>query len=246
MNYKLYEVGGAVRDSIIGVVSKDIDYTVVIEDITLSPSIAFEWFIDDIKTQGYDIFLISPSVFTVRAKFPKTHKFTGLVADFVLARKESGHQQGTRQPETCVLGTLLDDLTRRDFTVNAIARCIETGEIIDPFNGTHDIYHKVLNCPIDATTSFNDDPLRMLRAIRFAVTKKFTMSHEILEAIAACNVHRFQETVSVERIYEELNKMFTYDTLQTLCYMNWLEYYNHDLYVYIFNNITLVPKINVN
>lgn len=240
--YKLYEVGGAVRDSLLGLKSKDIDYTVVVssDDPSVDAVIAFNWFHAEIVRDGYEVFLCTPDVFTIRAKFPKTHAHAGLVADFVLARKESGFVEGTRRPLNIELGTLLDDLRRRDFTVNAIARDLD-GTLIDPFGGMYDLHNKTLCCPIDAETSFNDDPLRVLRALRFSLTKNMKLSTDIYKGIQLLDPKRFVETVSIERIREELDKMFRFSTLKTLQYLQDLERWNPKIHAYVFSNIWLKP-----
>lgn len=242
MKYELFEVGGAVRDSILGLKSKDIDYTVVItsEFENIPPSLAFGWFESQIKMEGFEIFLVTEEMFTIRAKFPKTHIHVGLVADFVMARYEEGFQEGTRRPLICRIGTLEDDLKRRDFTINAIARDIN-GKLIDPFNGQKDLSRNVLRCPIDAQTSFNDDPLRVLRALRFSLTKNMWMDTDIHNGIKLLPAERFIETVSVERIREELDKMFKFDTKKTLELMIELKLNNESLFDCIFDQIWLKP-----
>jgi tRNA nucleotidyltransferase/poly(A) polymerase len=150
-------------------------------------------------------------MFTIRAKFPKGDLNEGLVADFVLARKEVGYKPGTRQP-ILELGTLHDDLIRRDFTVNAIA-VDEDGKLIDPFLGVEDIKNKILITPLDPTITLMDDPLRLLRALRFAITKNFKISQEILDAMKQpALMEKLQLTVSGERIREEIMKMMAADT----------------------------------
>jgi len=112
MKYSLYLVGGSVRDGFLELKSKDIDYSVVIEGRDQYPiEEVFINFCDQIESEGFKIFVKTPSYFTVRAKFPKDHSHSGLDADFVLARKELGYVEGTRQPKV-VLGTLKDDLIR--------------------------------------------------------------------------------------------------------------------------------------
>lgn len=241
MKYKLYEVGGAVRDSLLGLKSKDIDYTVVIEGApSADPAMAFLWFNACIEQEGYQVFLVTHEMFTIRAKFPKGHQHEGLVADFVMARYEEGFQDGTRRPKICRVGTLEDDLRRRDFTVNAIARDLD-GTLIDPYNGQMDLMNRTLRCPVDAETSFNDDPLRVLRALRFSVTKDFFLSKDITTGIENLYVNRFIETVSMERVREELGKMFAFNTKKSIEAMNYLKEANLELYDYILTAIWLKP-----
>jgi tRNA nucleotidyltransferase/poly(A) polymerase len=131
--------------------------------------------------QGFTIFLSVPEMFTIRAKFPTDHKFAKLDADFVMARKEVGYIEGTRRP-ILELGTLEDDLMRRDFTLNAMAEDVD-GNIIDLFNGQEDLQMKLLRTPLDAKITMMDDPLRILRAIRFSITKGFLIHHTIFQAM---------------------------------------------------------------
>jgi tRNA nucleotidyltransferase/poly(A) polymerase len=207
---KIFKVGGCVRDEIMGLESKDIDFTFVLDNLDQTVEQGFQDMTDHLIKEGFEIFLSTPDCFTIRARFPKTDK-GGLVADFVLARKETGYVEGTRRP-ILTLGTLHDDLIRRDFTVNAIA-IDEDGNLIDPFLGVEDIKKKILITPLDPTITLMDDPLRLLRALRFAITKKFKISQEILDAMKQpALMEKLQLTVSGERIREEILKMMAADT----------------------------------
>jgi len=239
MKYKLYEVGGKIRDEALGLTSKDVDYSVVFSDYKHQPiEEVFDIFVSNIKSKGFEVFVETPECFTVRAMFPKDHQYSG-VADFVLARKELYYPDRGRKPIS-VLGTLHDDLERRDFTVNAMAKG-EDGVIIDPFDGHDDLALGILRTPKDAILSFNNDPLRILRAMRFAITKNFNFSDDINHAISMFDSSKM-EVVSEERIREELHKMFKHDTLATLAYIMWLEKTNFELFYTIFdNNIWLMP-----
>ena len=188
-------------------------------------------------TAGYTVWLSTPSCFTIRAKFPDDHIHAGITADFVLARKEIGYKLGTRQP-IVVPGSLYDDLERRDFTVNAMARDTD-GNLFDPFNGKKDIENKVLRTPLPCEQTFNDDPLRILRAIRFAITKNFAISAYIINTIYNYNYNEKMNVVSEERIREELYKCFKYDSLKTL---DWLRQFPK-LENYIFKKTKLWLKI---
>jgi poly(A) polymerase len=236
---KLYEVGGHVRDGILGFESKDVDYTVVMEDIYSNPVDAFKQMVETLKEDGFKIFLETVECFTVRAMFPEGHEHSG-VADFVMARKELGYAKGTRQP-IVEMGTLMDDLTRRDFTVNAMAKELD-GTVIDPFNGAKDLHDMVLRTPLDSAVSFNDDPLRILRALRFSVTKSFGFSDHIIDAIKAFDF-RLMIVVSDDRIRDELHKMFKHDTFNTLRILHLLQEWNPQLFAHIMmrDNFWLMP-----
>ena len=167
-----------------------------------------------LSSEKFEIFLSTPNCFTIRAKFPQGHKYQG-VADFVMARKEIGYVEGTRQP-IVVPGTLYDDLERRDFTLNALAKD-EDGTIIDYFEGVWALENKILMTPQTAWVTMLDDPLRMLRAFRFSITKGFTISPRIWETLLVDSiVEKLEQVVSQERIRDEVYKMMKHDTLKTL------------------------------
>ncbi len=216
--FTLYEVGGCVRDGILGLKSKDIDYVAVPSDgLLIDVSSAHDMFDilgTHLKEGGFELFLVTPDCFTIRAKFPKEHKYQG-VADFVMARKEVGYVPDTRQP-IIVPGTLYDDLERRDFTLNALAKD-ENGEIIDYFEGMWALENKILLTPLDPKITMMDDPLRLLRAFRFSITKGFTISPRIWETCLMDGiVEKLDKVVSQERIRDEVFKMMKHDTLKTL------------------------------
>lgn len=241
MNYELYEVGGRVRDKFLGVDSKDVDYSVVVHPSwSIMPvDEVFERFVTQIKSEGFKVFVETPDCFTVRAKFPKGHVHEGLDADFVLARKEEYYDTSSRKP-VVELGSLHDDLSRRDFTVNAMAETI-TGEIVDPFNGQRDLMLRTLKTPHNTVESFNDDPLRILRAFRFCITKGFDFSDDIVNAIKLFHPDKMR-VVSQERISSELFKMFKHDTVITLRYLRWLEDMNPYLFKELFKDgLWLMP-----
>ena len=219
--FKFYEVGGKVRDEILGLESKDVDYVAVPSDKLIneidSAQDMFDRLEDYLDKEKFNIFLITRDCFTIRAKFPEGHKYQG-VADFVMARKEIGYIPGTRTP-IVKPGTLYDDLERRDFTLNALAKD-EDGKIIDFFNGLEDLKNKYLITPLPIHETFNDDPLRILRAIRFSITKGFTIPMRMALTIESYNYDEKMVVVSTERIREELFKCFKHNTLETLKVLN--------------------------
>jgi poly(A) polymerase len=216
--FTMFEVGGCVRDEILGVKSKDIDYVAVPNDELLkdikSAHSMFNVLSGYLKYEGFEIFLETPECFTIRAKFPKGHKYQG-VADFVMARKEVGYIPGTRTP-IIEPGTLYDDLIRRDFTLNALAKD-EDGNIIDYFDGMWALDAKMLITPLDSRTTMLDDPLRLIRAFRFSITKDFTISPRVWETCLMDSVvAKLEEVVSQERIREEIFKMMKHNTIKSL------------------------------
>jgi tRNA nucleotidyltransferase/poly(A) polymerase len=240
--FRFYEVGGKVRDEILGLKSKDVDYVAVPNDSLLSQYTEaeemFEILVTFLRETKFEIFLITPDCFTIRAMFPKDHKYSG-VADFVMARKEVGYIPGTRTP-IVKPGTLYDDLERRDFTLNALAKD-EDGKIIDFFNGLEDLRDKILRTPLPTEVTFNDDPLRILRAIRFSITKGFTIPGTIALTIESYNYDEKMSVVSTERIREELFKCFKHDTLETLKVLN--EFPTLKTYIFKDSGLWLKPTM---
>ncbi len=203
MATKLYQVGGSVRDKILGVPSKDIDYVIETE--------SFDTMRQYILEQGGNIYLETPQYFTIRAKMPKIGS-----ADFVLARKDGEYKDG-RHPESVTAGTIFDDLERRDFTCNAIAIDVATGETLDPHCGIQDIESKKIRCVGNPLARFTEDRLRIYRAVRFAITKGFNIHPETHAAIVEIAENGF-DAVSTERIREELFKMAQSNTWLMFCY----------------------------
>ena len=231
---KLYKVGGCVRDKYLGIESKDIDFSFVLDDLNQSVEEGYNQMKQYLTDNKFEIFLLTPDMFTIRARFPTDHKYTGLVADFVMARKEIGYLEGTRRP-ILVLGTLEDDLIRRDFTLNAMA-LDENEELIDLFDGMSDLQKKVLRTPLLAHITLLDDPLRMLRALRFSITKGFTIHPDIYEAMKdKLILDKMLNVVSGERIMEEIKKMMSYDTVRSIKLLNQIDQYNNGFLDLIFD-----------
>lgn len=231
---KVYLIGGAVRDKLMGTPCDDFDYVVVLPNLNTTVEEGFKLMENHLQQEGYEIFLSTPEMFTIRAKFPKIHKNSKLVADFVLARKEIGYEKKSRRP-ILELGTLKDDMERRDFTVNAMAED-EDGNIIDLFDGQYHLKQKILFTPIDSNKSMMDDPLRLIRALRFAITKGFNIDSCILECFENKDIiEKLTNVVSIERIQSEINKCFKYDTHSTLHMLNFIkENHCYNIYNIIF------------
>lgn len=206
---RTYEVGGAIRDSLLGIESKDVDFAVEAE--------SFEAMRDELIAQGFKVFLETPEFFTVRAKPPAGSKLAERtnVADFVLCRKDGPSSDG-RRPDFVEAGTILDDLARRDFTVNAIARDVDTDELVDPFGGQRDLANRCLRFVGDPDERIREDGLRVLRAFRFMITKGLSADPNTLAALRSPLAIEMLGSVSIERVREELVKMFATDTLSSL------------------------------
>ena len=216
---KLFEVGGCVRDELLGLESKDIDFSVVLDDTSLSIDEGWDTMIGWLESKGFKLFLKTKDCFTVRGMFPKGHINEGLVGDFVLSRKEIGVIPGTRKP-ILELGTLEDDLRRRDFTVNSLCKD-EDGKIIDLFGGVEDLKKGVLKTPLDPMVTLLDDPLRMLRGLRFSITKGFIIHNKLWDCMFDPRVlSKLKEVVSHERMREEVTKMMKHDTIESLKLLN--------------------------
>tara|TARA_R100001163_G_C4986978_1_gene140993 strand:+ start:43 stop:762 length:720 start_codon:yes stop_codon:yes gene_type:complete len=216
---KIFEVGGCVRDELLGLESKDIDFTVVLDDTSLSVDEGWDKMLKWLRSEGFSLFLETKDCFTVRGKFPKGHKNEGLVGDFVMSRKEVGVIPGTRKP-ILELGTLEDDLMRRDFTVNSLCKD-EDGKIIDLFEGVYDLKTRVLRTPLDPMITLLDDPLRMLRGLRFSITKGFIIDSKLWDSMLDPRVlDKLKEVVSHERMREEITKMMKHDTIKSLKLLN--------------------------
>ena len=216
---KIFEVGGCVRDELLNVKTDDIDFTFVLDDLSGTVESGWDSMVSHLDSEGFKIFLKTEDCFTVRAMFPRGHQHEGLVADFVMARKEVGVIEGTRKP-ILELGTLEDDLTRRDFTVNSLAKSLD-GEVIDLFDGVKDLKRGVLRTPLDPVITLLDDPLRLLRALRFSITKNFKIDDDLWSAMFTPGLlDKLEAVVSTERIQNEVKKMMKHNTVESLRLFN--------------------------
>jgi tRNA nucleotidyltransferase (CCA-adding enzyme) len=206
MNFKTYLVGGAVRDELLDLPCKDLDFVV------LAPS--FAAMREALLADGCDIFVEKEKFLTIRAKHPKL----GCV-DFACARRDGNYTDGRRPDDTAVTTDLKEDLARRDFTCNAIAKDVDTGVIIDPFDGRKDIIDKELVAVGSSAARLDEDRLRAFRAVRFAVTKGFRINIELWNAINRLTPNMFN-AVSTERIREELLKAFRNNVERSFTLLN--------------------------
>ena len=191
--FPCYVIGGYVRDILLERPSKDIDIMVVGSGINLARKVA--------STLGKNV-----KVTVFRNFGTAMIKYQDYELEFVGARKES-YSRDSRKP-VVEDGTLEDDQNRRDFTINAMAISLNEanfGELIDPFNGQKDLKNKIIRTPLDPDVTYSDDPLRMLRAIRFASQLDFTIEKKSLKAIRS-NRERIR-IISFERIADEINQI---------------------------------------
>ena len=193
---KAYVVGGYVRDVLLKRTSKDIDFVCVGSGIQWAKQVA-----DDLGGAKLTVF---KNFGTAQIRYGDWD------LEFVGARKES-YRYDSRKP-IVENGTLEDDQKRRDFTINALAVNINEdtfGELIDPFDGIRDLKRKIIRTPLTPGATFSDDPLRMMRAVRFAAQLKFDIEPDTFEGIIQ-NAERIK-IVSQERITDELNKIILSD-----------------------------------
>jgi poly(A) polymerase len=193
LNMQAYVIGGYVRDSLLNRECKDVDIVVVGDGIEYARELANALNHNDriAVYKNYGTAQIKSDDFEI---------------EIVGARKESYHRE-SRNPEVSP-GTLKDDQNRRDFTINALAYSLnkeDFGSLLDPFHGVGDLENKIIRTPLDPDITFSDDPLRMMRAVRFATQLQFRIDDETFEGIKR-NADRIR-IISKERIADELNKI---------------------------------------
>ncbi len=197
LGVECYLVGGYVRDLFLERETNDIDVVVVGSGIAMAEALA-----RDLGRQAH---------LSVFKNFGTAQvKWHGTEVEFVGARRES-YQRDSRKPKV-EDGTLEDDQNRRDFTINAMAVCLNAsrlGELVDPFDGLLDLEDGIIATPLDPDITFSDDPLRMMRCVRFATQLKFVIEEETFEALRR-NCERIS-IISAERIITELNKIMMAD-----------------------------------
>ena len=191
--FDIYLVGGAVRGALLNEDAKDLDFTTNAKPEEILP-IVEDW-ADSIWRQG--------EVFGTIALLKNEWSF-----EITTYRADKYHTD-SRKPEVIFGTSLTEDLIRRDFTINAIAMSIPDFELVDPFGGVKDIRDKILRTPSTPELSFGDDPLRMLRAVRFIARYSMTPTDELLAALSSMKDRL--TIVSVERVSEEFNKVLLTD-----------------------------------
>ncbi|MCD6407828.1 HD domain-containing protein, partial [bacterium] len=185
----VFLVGGYIRDRILRKKSKDVDFVMEFDALKFAKEFA--------RKENFPLPVLYGRFGTAMIEV------NGIKLEFATARKES-YPENSRKPDV-ERATIYEDLARRDFTINAIAENLHTGEILDPFKGIEDIKRKIIKTPIDPEKTFYDDPLRILRGIRFATRFKFEIEEKTKEAMKK-NGFRLK-IVSEERIADEILKM---------------------------------------
>jgi poly(A) polymerase len=193
---ELYLVGGPVRDLLLGAPPSDLDFTT---DRTTEQTADL-----GMQAGAIAVFLIGEQFGTVGFAFPDDDGESTLTVEITTYRKET-YPDATRKPAVEHGVSLEDDLSRRDFTINAMAATPLTGELVDPYFGQADLHLSVIRAVGDADLRFHEDPLRLLRAARFVAQLGFRIDHGTREAMVrtAPELRR----ISVERIYAELTKL---------------------------------------
>lgn len=206
---KIYLVGGACRDLLMGIPSKDNDYVCECDFPTLTTYV---------ESLGFKVLHSKPEFLTIRASTGKQ------VVDFTCCREEADYDG--RRPGFTKPASLATDLLRRDFTVNALAMEVDSslnpiGNIIDLVNGKTDLEQRILRFVGNPAERLEEDGLRWLRAIRFSITKGFWIEPNTYNHLMSAEAS-IMDKVSVERIREELYKCFKYDTIKTLEFLHTL------------------------
>lgn len=204
---KFWLVGGAIRDEMLGITPKDLDFAVeaqTLQDVR-----------DAIIGLGGRIFQEKPEFLTIRAELPALKS-----VDFVMCRKE-GTYRDARHPENVVPGTIMDDLLRRDFTVNAMAQefdpvTFRRGSVLDPFNGRTDLALKILRTVREPNVVFQEDALRIMRALRFTVQLNFFVENRTRNALLDTSNLELLRKLPRERIVQELDRMFKLDPVLSM------------------------------
>ena len=217
---KLYLVGGAVREIVRGHEDKIKDWDFAVE------AKSFDHMRDWMVANGFEIFVETPQYMTIRARTPKDgftfagRDMTGKTFDFALCRTESGYTDG-RRPDSVQPATIESDLSRRDFTMNAMALSKDT-TLLDPFGGQKDIEMGLIRCVGKAYDRMEEDALRMLRAVRFKVQLGFSIEDDLHDYLYYNR--KSLRNIEVNRVSDELYKALkinTHRTLETIANYGW-------------------------
>lgn len=224
---RMFLVGGAIRDKINGIASKDLDFAVEhpqTEGVTVDEAFIFmvEWLRAE---HGVEFFLETPEFVTARGRFPKDHPNLTLrrqACDFVLCRKDGPSKDG-RRPGSVEIGTIFDDLDRRDFTCNAIAQEVRAdgtfGGFVDPHQGAEDLACRTLRFVGDPMDRIEQDGLRVMRGFRFEITKGLTPTGSTWRACVSKEAAECLARISEERREQEMRRMFEHDQMATLSFI---------------------------
>lgn len=230
-------MGGAVREIVRSTPEKIKDWDFSMEVPNFS---AMRNWLNDNK---FEIFVETPDYLTMRARSPKGFEFAGmkmegLTFDFAMCRSE-GDYHDSRHPDSVEPGTIQIDLSRRDFTMNAMAMN-DNGDIIDPYDGERDISKKIIRCVRDVNDRFNEDALRIMRALRFMVQLDFLPQKDIDIFLSSEYGVDLLDKIDQNRIRDELTKAFTISTLDTLFWLERFPLLRNKLFE---TNLWLLPTV---
>jgi tRNA nucleotidyltransferase (CCA-adding enzyme) len=235
-----YKVGGCIRDKLLGKKHNDTDFTVISPD-GVDLIYVLEKYLHE---RGFVTVIIIPECLTIKTKFVSVTELVfpfevmkGNIYDFNITRKEIEYDFKSRVPKMSI-GNLFDDLQRRDFTINSLAQD-KNGKILDYFNGVNDINNKIIRTTIDPEISMQQDPLRILRAIRFSITLDLTIEDSLSKIIEEFD-YSHMNIIPLNKILKELKLSFNHDSFKTLKMLN--KYNNLQKYLFE-KNVILVPKI---
>ena len=212
-----YKVGGTVRDELLGLIPSDLDLVAIGGN--------FEELCADIERSGGKIFLKQEPFLTVRCLFPNVGP-----CDIRLARKDGAYGDGRRPDEVFIADSLYDDSCSRDFTIGAMYKNLQTGEIIDYHGGKKDLESKLIRCVGDTKERFQEDFLRLLRAVRFSITKRMHLSDDIKRCLDDEKIVSGLENVSPERIREEVYKCFKHDTHSAIFFFSFYSLLSNEVF----------------
>lgn len=226
---KFYLVGGAVRDRLLNLDPKDKDYVVV-------GFSSYSELGNYLTNEGFKIVDRYEEKYTYRAKSPK-----GEYCDYVWARKALSYEEGDLV--SCEPGSIMDDLARRDFTINAMALDEETSELIDPFNGQKDLENEILRAVGDPKTRFLEDPRRLTRGMRFSVKLNLVLEENTSKGYWSWDVLKaFKNPKFRDKIKEELDKALYLNTLLTSDFLRMYPLFANALFSPSHHNLYLVSS----
>ncbi len=186
---ELYVVGGSVRDALLNQLHEDFDFATDAKPNEV---------IEIVKKWADGLWLVG-------VKFGTVGLLKGKVKIEITSLRSEFYPEASRHPQVAFASDIIQDLSRRDFTINAMAIKLPSGELLDPFNGEKDLREKVLKTPLSPEQSFSDDPLRMLRAVRFVATLDIKLDNKVKGAIR--ENYSLLSIVSKERVKDELSKI---------------------------------------
>jgi tRNA nucleotidyltransferase/poly(A) polymerase len=210
---RVFAVGGCVRDELAGLAFNDVDLAVDgCRDFAHLVQLVEAWGFEKFNQgKGRFGFVEHAHVFSLKAKAPAWSSIAGEIVDFVCCRRESAAHSDGRRPDQVEIGNLKTDLDRRDFTFNALAQCVKSGELVDLHCGADDLAAGRLRAVGNAKERLLENPVRVVRVLRFWVVKGFSPDAELLAALADPEVVAAVAAEDGNLVREQLNKVFAAD-----------------------------------